>query len=451
MTLEARARRATAGVRLAVGSVVVPDARSTVRDRRRRRRLRGALLTFVVTLVIAAAIAVPFTASDDREVTVAAPGPRPNDGRFVPATTTIHGVVRMPVTLPDGRPFTVRYAPGLDLAGLGFRSTVASTLFLGGDHRNTQTRRLAVLHTTVAARFAGLMPVATYPDASGRPVPYYVDPAAPDRGGLVVQIGSWLVVVPDLDDPANHPDDHLTPDQLAVWARNLSGWIDRAGFPVIAPGRALTLDQNVKVSFVLGPTSTSKNNVAVGERWLCEGPGADTTTPRRFPPTPRGAAKGAAWCDQATGLHVSVVGTRQFVDGVIHSFTLAPFSTKARAAKIVLANDAVEAGSSIPGVVVVVNNTGRPLTYGGCGRLFGIALTKPGKQPEVAWYQCLQQLTIPAGESSFPASVMASATSCTTPTGCPLAPGKYEAVFVQDGSDFPVPARIPVRVTAAPR
>ena len=109
------------------------------------------------------------------------------------------------------------------MRGRGFRSTVAASLYLGGLMTNTQSRTLSVLRTTAAERYPGLTPVATYPDAEGRPVPYYVDPAAPDRGGLAVQLGPWLVVVPDLDDPANHPDDHLTPEQLASGRRTSAG------------------------------------------------------------------------------------------------------------------------------------------------------------------------------------------------------------------------------------
>ncbi len=277
------------------------------------------VLALVLVLVVGV-VAASLLRRDDGRVTVATSdrGAAGVDDRYIPATTTARGVTRMPVTLPDGRPFTVSYGERLRLARLGFRSTVAATLSLGGDFRNVQTRTLSVLHTTAAERYPGLAPTATYPDADGRPVPYYVDPAAPDRGGLAVQIGPWLVVVPDLDDPANHPDDHLTPEQLAVWAQNVGGWVDDEGFPVVSStGRALTLDQSAKGAFVLGPTSKHSGSVSVGERWLCEGPGTDTTTPRRFPATPPGAAKGAAWCDRATGLHVTVVGPQRFVDRAI--------------------------------------------------------------------------------------------------------------------------------------
>ncbi len=355
----------------------------------------------------------------------------------------------MRVTLPDGRPFTLRYAEALDLAARGYRSTVSATLSPGGDIRSSLLRNLAVLHTTAAEHSRGLAPTATYPDADGRPVPYYVDPVSPERSGLAVQIGSWLVVVPDSDDPVNAPDEHLTPDQLALWAHDLSGWVDSDGFLVLAPGRAVTLDQSAKVSFVLGPTSKRSGSVSIGERWLCEGPGTDGTTPRRFPMTPSGTNQGAAWCDRATGLHVTVTGPERFVDRAAASFRMMPFSTAGRATEIRVARRTVESGASIPGVVVVVNNTGAPLTYEGCGAPFGIALTQGGATPEIPRLACLMRFTVPRGETAYPASVSAAAPTCSTGPVCPLDPGRFSATFWQNGSDFPPARSIPVKVLPA--
>ena len=442
MSIDGRGRDAGSAVRTTVDGVAVPDPAVVVRRARTSTTLARAVLATIIVLV-AAAVAIPLLRDDDR-VTVAAPGPGTTgtaqvDDRFVPATTTAHGVTRMPVTLPDGRPFTVSYEPDLRLARRGFRSTVAARLFLGGDFRNVQTRTLSVLRTTAAERYPGLTPVATYPDAAGAPVPYYVDPAAPDRGGLAVQIGAWLVVVPDLDDPANHPDDHLTPEQLAVWAQNVGGWVDDDGFLVVAStGRALMLDQSAKGAFVLGPTSTHSGGVSIGERWLCEGPGTDTTTPRRFPTTPPGANQGAAWCDRATGLHVTVLGPQRFVDRAIASFRIAPFSTAPRATKIALSDRTITAGTSVPGVVVVVNNTGAPLTYGGCGGLFAVARDEAGRdaRPGLARVPAAASPCRKARAAIRPTS-LAARSSCSTGTICSLPPGEYDAVFAQNGSDFP--------------
>ena len=366
MTLDRRARHAGAGARAAVEALPVPDP-SDLRERQRRRARRRLVVAGLAVLAVVAVVVPTVTGTDHSDVSIdagvrgATPAASVAD-RFVPSTTTQHGMVSMPVTLPDGRPYTIRYAAGLALAKLGFRPSVEVQAL---SPQVCCTRTLSISYTTVADVAGDRAPTATYPGAGGQPVPYY------EAEGLLFQFGPWVVQVPDRTDPANHPDDHLSPDQLAVWARNLDGHVDQRGFLVLTAGRQLQLTTGAKTSFGFGPTSTSADNVAIGEHWLCTGPDTDTTTPRRFPPAPGGAAKGAAWCDRRTGLHVSVVGTRKFVDGVIGSFRLEPFSARKRATLIQLSTHTVAAGSEIAGQVIVVNNTGKPLTYRaavGCSR-----------------------------------------------------------------------------------
>ena len=97
-----------------------------------------------------------------------------------------------------------------------------------------------------------------------------------------------------------------------------------------------------------------------------------------------------------------------------------------------------------------MNNTGAPLTYGGCGGLFQVALTQNGATPLVPWLTCLTQITVPEGESVQPVSVITTAPTCSVQAGCPLDPGRYDAVLAQGGSDFPAAPSIPVRVVATP-
>jgi hypothetical protein len=451
VSVETRARAAGAAVRDVVERVEIPDPAVVVRRGTRRRRTRRAAV--VAALLVVGAAVVPVVVRDDAPVTVTSAGRGPTDraqvgDRYVPPTTTAHGVTTMPVVLPDGRPFTVRYAEGLDLAQRGFRANVAAQLLLGVSDTARVSRTLSVLRTTAAEYFAGLQPVGTYPDAQGGPVPYYVDPTAPARGGLALQFGAWLVVVPDLADPANHPDAHLSPGELSLWALGLDGWTDARGFLVLSATGEVRLDQTAKTAFVLGPTSPHSGSVSVGERWLCEEPNSDTTTPRRFPTNPPGANQGAAWCDRATGLHVAVVGPERFVNRAIRSLHIEPFSTAPRATRILLARRRVRAGDSITGVVAVVNNTGAPLTYVGCGGLFQVALTRDGKPPDVVWPLCAMQITVPPGESTQPVTVTTSGGPCET-QGCSLEPDVYEAVLAQNGSDFPTAPTVRVRVLPA--
>lgn len=114
----------------------------------------------------------------------------------------------------------------------------------------------------------------------------------------------------------------------------------------------------------------------------------------------------------------------------------------------------------MPGRVVVENNTGRAIHVSGCLTLFQVALASSTYRPAVAWPTCLQKFTIPAGESSYPATVEASYGECSPglPQGAvraclpngrppPLPAGEYRAMLFQARSLVPVPPAITVRVT----
>ncbi len=110
--------------------------------------------------------------------------------------------------------------------------------------------------------------------------------------------------------------------------------------------------------------------------------------------------------------------------------------------------------------VVVENNTGRAVHVPGCLTLFQVVLVNNKYHPTVAWPLCLQPFTIPIGESSYPATVEASYSECSSgrPHGVlraclpnrhppPLPPGDYRAMLFQAGHLVPVPPAITVRVT----
>jgi hypothetical protein len=112
------------------------------------------------------------------------------------------------------------------------------------------------------------------------------------------------------------------------------------------------------------------------------------------------------------------------------------------------------------GRVVVDNNTGRTIRAFGCGTLFRVALVSNTYKPAVAWPVCLQVFTIPVGQSSYPAPVMASYLQCSArprgpvraclPSGHPppLPAGDYRARLFQSGKLVPVPPVVTVRVTS---
>jgi hypothetical protein len=118
------------------------------------------------------------------------------------------------------------------------------------------------------------------------------------------------------------------------------------------------------------------------------------------------------------------------------------------------------AGSSMAGHVVIENNTGHAIHAFGCLTLFQVALVSGTYHPAIAWLDCLQPFTIPAGHSTYPVSVAASYSQCSQgrpssamkvclPDGHPppLPAGVYRAVLFQARHTFAAPPAIKVRVT----
>jgi hypothetical protein len=126
-------------------------------------------------------------------------------------------------------------------------------------------------------------------------------------------------------------------------------------------------------------------------------------------------------------------------------------------ARVVLPARTMKAGSSMPGQLVVDNNTGRAVRTSGCLGLFQVALVSGRYHPSVAWLACLQFFTIPEGQSSYPVTVAATYLGCgqggpggaaCLPGGHPpgLPPGTYRAVLFQAQRLFPAPPAITIHV-----
>jgi hypothetical protein len=119
------------------------------------------------------------------------------------------------------------------------------------------------------------------------------------------------------------------------------------------------------------------------------------------------------------------------------------------------------AGSSMSAHVVIENNTGRAIHASGCLTLFQVALESGSYHPTVAWFDCLQSFTIPAGQSSYPVTITASYLQCSpggpgdSSKAClpggrmpSLPPGVYRAVLFQVRHLVPGPSPITVQVTS---
>jgi hypothetical protein len=130
-------------------------------------------------------------------------------------------------------------------------------------------------------------------------------------------------------------------------------------------------------------------------------------------------------------------------------------------ATLLLPTTTLRAGGEISGRVVVENLTGRDITVNGCHSIFQILLRNSTYTPDPGWELCLEQITIPTGQSSYPAPVHAtynecgqagatgSFPACLSPPDVmpPLPTGDYWATTFEDGNSIPLPRPIKVSVT----
>jgi hypothetical protein len=132
-------------------------------------------------------------------------------------------------------------------------------------------------------------------------------------------------------------------------------------------------------------------------------------------------------------------------------------------ARVELPTTTMAAGSSISGRVVIENRIGYALHGDGCLTPFQVVMSTDGIEYDAGWPLCLQRLTIPSGESSWPVTVVATYSGCIGDPGyrgndlmprClangtvpPLPPGTYRAKLVQNPDLVPTPPPVLIRVT----
>lgn len=129
-----------------------------------------------------------------------------------------------------------------------------------------------------------------------------------------------------------------------------------------------------------------------------------------------------------------------------------------------LAAGSVSAGGKLGGTVSVSNNTGRPIPVTTCGPPFAVGLEGEGVRQELARPACAQSEAVPPGESTYPVTVTASHTTCTTmadpPPGSraclpggglpPLPVGTYTTFLEPPGGFTRDAAPVTVEVTCPP-
>jgi hypothetical protein len=131
----------------------------------------------------------------------------------------------------------------------------------------------------------------------------------------------------------------------------------------------------------------------------------------------------------------------------------------------VLANLELEAttvasGATLKGSVVIVNDTGKPITASTCGPAFALRLGNDEYAQEVIGLGCAGSSTIPVGRSTHPVEVVAAYTTCTQPgfegTGPPcqadgtppgLPAGRWVLSVVDDQRLVPAITPVPITIT----
>jgi len=215
------------------------------------------------------------------------------DDRFIPPTTVQSGLVALPVTLPDGETFTLRYPPAMKIAQLGFAGGGGVVGFSG-----VSSRQVTIGYTNVQRVYGDTPPRSIFHDANGNQVSLYS--GSDQNGRLAFQFGPWLVQVAD-DNYA------MTNSQLETWARNLTGTVDANGYLVLHAKAPLS----VANWFDGGFGSFDKGNLLeLADHLYCGQPESDTSKHRRF--TNGNRTHGVSWCD--ADLHVVATGTPSFVD-----------------------------------------------------------------------------------------------------------------------------------------
>jgi photosystem II stability/assembly factor-like uncharacterized protein len=230
------------------------------------------------------------------------------EGRFIPPTTVEHGVVTMPVTLPNGDAFIFKYPEQTKIAQSGFAGSAGVNWIAKPNPTRCCSKQVRITYQTIADVYGDATPVHVYRGRNFTSVPYFhasqaLKTVVPELDFLVFQVGPWLVQVDDV--PAtNSSEPRMTEAQREAWARSLTGTIDANGYLELHVFEPLSLSSGFEGAFGDG----SANTVELAEHTACGQSESDTSVRRRFADE---GGSGVAWC--AGDLHVAATGTPEFV------------------------------------------------------------------------------------------------------------------------------------------
>jgi hypothetical protein len=160
---------------------------------------------------------------------------------------------------------------------------------------------------------------------------------------------------------------------------------------------------------------------------------------------------------------MAVDRSRWLLIGALVLITLVPACGSSQlTARIVLPTRTLVAGTTVHGMVIVSNATGKVVIVKTCGSPFQVALANDHYEPGMGWPLCLQDVSIPVGESTWKVDVQARNLGCLggnqqgqkgmpkcLPNGDPppLPIGAYRATLYQDPHVVSDPDPIEVTVT----
>jgi hypothetical protein len=294
---------------------------------RRNRTMLSGLAAVVVVAVVAGIVAT--RPDSGRKLTVTTPSsttaPTPAssiDGRFIPPTTADNGIVTLPVTLPDGESFTLRYPQAMQIAQLGLGGSTAS---VNWEAQTTIpflccSKEVSITYQTIEDAYGDATPVHVYRGPNGEAVPYFhaIQSLRHNRtlnkyDILVFQFGPWLVQVYDqtaftyAQGGKDATEARMTEAQRETWARSLTGTVDDNGYLLLHAAEPLSIGNMFQGAF--GTGDPGPNHLWLRSHVECPQKDSDTSVRQRFD---NEDGPGVAWC--AGALYLSAMGTKSFVD-----------------------------------------------------------------------------------------------------------------------------------------